>query len=167
MKQHVLVVSDPPTLLNPSEIQALSEYIPSKCLCTPKVLNQLELILVRDFGDVGWNGLWVGTEEEEEDDGVNIKFSGGIIALNVNALGSGADRLEALKKVLCHEYGHHWTLTYAFSQIEYPLNIRFPLPWYKCRNTSRNIAHYKLPDETSNYDGYCQEFCVKLSTIRF
>jgi len=142
LRRQIPITVNPSTLLSPSEAQTISEYIPNRCMCVPKVLDQLLLIFIQDFGDLEWNGQWLPVTEEING---SEAFSGGIIILNTYGLGSADGRLESLTKILCHEYGHHWTLSYAYDRVEDPLSLRFMLPWYNCRNASLRDIHYRIP----------------------
>lgn len=139
----------------PQHLQELSEFVETQLLSTITDREWLSgIVIVEERSRYG--GFWEC--EVKKNDRGDIDLFECIIVLNAfysNVFRSPDDRINELKKVLAHEYGHHWTLSYLIRNhcFDY-CRDRLPQEYYEARglNTSNCIAFYT--DQSHQDDWY-------------
>lgn len=126
------------------ELESLSDFVEQELrLSSPIELAWLDVIEIRDLG-LNTNGDWYG---QYDDDAQTFKA---IIRLNYLVLGT----IEQLQRILAHEYGHHWTLSYL--AVHHNLRIykeRLPRTYYKIRGLSEEHCIYS-PQQIRTFEDW-------------
>lgn len=126
------------------ELESLSDFVEQELrLSSPIELAWLDVIEIRDLG-LDTNGDWYG---QYDDDAQTFKA---IIRLNYLVLGT----IEQLQRILAHEYGHHWTLSYL--AVHHNLRIykeRLPRTYYKIRGLSEEHCIYS-PQQIRTFEDW-------------
>jgi hypothetical protein len=126
-----MVVLDATQLLfSAQHLQSLYDFVDSALLSDDKSQSMLEKILIINIPNVDWDGLWCFEKIDSE---VKCK-----IFLNTFLIGEYLyleEKIEKLKEVLAHEYGHHWTLSHIMRQfIDFDFSQdRLPKKYYALR----------------------------------
>ncbi|NER36388.1 MAG: hypothetical protein F6J93_20800 [Oscillatoria sp. SIO1A7] len=118
-----------------AELEELVNFIGNDLLSDEFDLEWLGAIKIRDSGPSGWRGYWKFKEHLD----LNNQIDGivAVIVLNfyyVRPIKDTQKRLDRLKEVLAHEYGHHWTLSYL--RVYQSLDVwreRMPNEYYRLR----------------------------------
>lgn len=126
------------------ELESLSDFVEQELrLSSPIELAWLDVIEIRNLG-LDTNGYWYG---QYDDDSQTFKA---IIRLNYLVLGT----IEQLQRILAHEYGHHWTLSYL--AVHHNLRIykeRLPRTYYKIRGLSEEHCIYS-PQQIRTFEDW-------------
>ncbi len=126
------------------ELESLSDFVEQELrLSSPIELAWLDVIEIRDLG-LDTNGDWYG---RSDDDRQTFKAR---IRLNYRVLGT----IEQLQRILAHEYGHHWTLSYL--AVHHNLRIyeeRLPRTYYKIRGLSEEHCIYS-PQQIRTFEDW-------------
>lgn len=117
-----------------AELEELVNFIRNDLLSNDLDIEWLGVIRIREDARSGYEGYW--KFKLHFDSGNKIDGIVAVIVLNyyyVNFL-EPRQRLDALKTVLAHEYGHHWTLSYlTVYQFIDVWNERMPSEYYRFR----------------------------------
>jgi len=124
-----LRVEDKTGNFSPDELQELVDFIHNDLLSTPTEANWLDVIKIL-YTRSSYRGYWRFGERYDRS-GQKITGIAAVIILNNYYLKT----IEAMKEVLAHEYGHHWTLSYAlvYQKIIDIWKERMPKEYYQCR----------------------------------
>jgi hypothetical protein len=129
----------------PQHLQELSEFVETYLLSTSTDRGWLSgIVIVEERSNYG--GFWE-CEVKKNSQG-DIYFFECAIVLNAYSpkiFDSPDDQIKELKKVLAHEYGHHWTLSYLIKNYGFDYcQDRLPQAYYEVRglDVSNCIAFY-------------------------
>jgi len=123
------------TGLHPGLGQILENYMSS----TLEVRNEipyLKSITLRNAGDTGWAGQYLGSYTVSAN-GKDITGASGSIILNSYYYENSPYFNDYMKLVLSHEYGHHYTLWHKWVDWNLPSGVRFPDSYYTIRPLSK------------------------------
>ncbi len=128
------------------ELQELANFVLNDLLSTNVDIEWLDVIRIREDTRSGYRGYWkfkLHFDDQNRIDGIVA-----VVVLNyyyVKTL-SPPSRLDVLKEVLAHEYGHHWTLSY-FLINQHIIDLwkeRMPIEYYQLRglNNQDHVCDY-------------------------
>jgi hypothetical protein len=112
-----------PKFIISKEFKEFEKFIVTQCTSTPKEFDWLKKVIYEWDDNVDYLGYWMAEFDFVNDFIVDIKA---VIALNLFYVRT----LEGLKQTFCHEYGHHWTLSY-----------------FAKNNNIKNLNEVRLPNE--------------------
>lgn len=115
--------------------QKIKDYINNQLKWRNEITSIKEITL-RDAGDSGWSGQYLG-QYSSASDSKDIIFATGSIILNSYYYTSSALFDDYMKLVLSHEYGHHYTLYHKWVDWDLPAGTRFPDSYYAVRPLSK------------------------------
>ncbi len=95
-------------------------------------------IVVEDAGDTGWEGEYCGAYSVNSRG--DIISSYGYIILNVSYHKNSSILADYMKLTLSHEYGHHYTLSHKWVDLDSPAGTRFPDSYYTVRPLSKTTT---------------------------
>ncbi|MBW4475869.1 MAG: hypothetical protein KME54_03090 [Tolypothrix brevis GSE-NOS-MK-07-07A] len=128
-------IDDRTGIFSQPELQNLEAFVSNDLLSTEVDVEWLDVIRIRDDGRNRIMGYWTYTSKFDADNQIN-GFAA-VIVLNYFYVRTLApqQRLDTLKKVLAHEYGHHWTLCYLLitQRITHIFNDPMPIEYYELR----------------------------------
>ncbi len=103
-------------------------------------ISALYEIYVKDAGDTGWSGQYIGSYKQSADGDI-ISASGGII-LNSSYYKNlpASDFNNYMRLILSHEYGHHYTLYHKWVDMDLAVGVRFPDVYYIDRPLSKTAT---------------------------
>ncbi|MBD1904697.1 hypothetical protein NDI37_02635 [Funiculus sociatus GB2-A5] len=119
-----------------AELQELVNFICNDLLSTEIDTEWLDVIRIRKDDRSGYRGYWkfkLRFDTQNQIDGIVA-----VVVLNYYYVRT----LDALKEVLAHEYGHHWTLSHLLvnQRIIDVWKERIPIEYYQLRGLN-NQAH--------------------------
>ena len=112
----------------------LKNYISSNLLWSSEI-SELKSIVVKNAGDTGWYGQYVGSYTVQPSGDITSAY--GFIILNTYYFESSAQFNEYMKLVLSHEFGHHYTQYYKWVNYDLAVGYRFPDQYYSARPLSK------------------------------
>jgi hypothetical protein len=135
-----MCIVDQSGILSPEDLDELDNFIQNHLLSQVRDRVWLGKILVHNIQS-NYDGTW-GITVKQSPEGVLTLVA--VITLNIYRFRGLAShiRLIELKKVLAHEYGHHWTLVYLYASqrmTDY-FYERLPAEYYALRDLSQD--HY-------------------------
>jgi len=142
-KGRMLQIEDNTGKFTPAELKEIVNFIVNDLLSNNLDIDWLGVIRIREDARSGYEGYWkfkLHLDAENKIDGIVA-----VIVLNyyyVKFL-EPQQRLDALKTVLAHEYGHHWTLSYltVYQSLDV-WNERMPSEYYQIRGlNNQDYAH--------------------------
>lgn len=98
-------------------------------------ISDLYEIIVRNAGDTGWDGQYVGSYTQTPDGKIVSAF--GYVILNTY---DNQGDPETMKLILSHEYGHHFSLYHKWVDLQLPNGVRFPDAYYNIRPLSKTTT---------------------------
>lgn len=124
--------------------QKLKDYVNNQLKWRNEISSMKEITL-RDAGDSGWSGQYLGQYLSSADNQDIVSASGTII-LNSYYYKNSALFDDYMKLVLAHEYGHHYTLYHKWVDWDLPAGIRFPDSYYTLRPLPKagTVTDYSL-----------------------
>jgi hypothetical protein len=135
-------------------LQMLSDFIERDLLSNSFDRDMLYKIVVVDRPYSGYDGAWMHDEKSNP----NIRC---IILLNVFYVlqfESQDDQLEQFKRVLAHEYGHHWTLSHLIKNHNFNyLQDRLPQTYYQRRGLDNSMCSATYADKSDGYWYRCDK----------
>jgi hypothetical protein len=138
----------------PQHLQELSEFVETHLLSTNTERDWLSgIVIVEERSNYG--GFWEC--QVERNDRGEIRLFECAICLNTyyaNTFSSPNDRIKELKKILAHEYGHHWTLSYLIRNCGFDYcQDRLPKKYYEVRGLKESdcIAFYMKPSQPNDW----------------
>lgn len=129
-----IVYSDE-TGLYPDLEKVLKDYL-NGVLKWRNEISSMKKITIRDAGDTGWAGQYLGGYTVSAD-GKNIIAASGAIILNTYYYKDSPYFNDYMKLVLSHEYGHHYTLYHKWVDWNLSISDRFPDSYYAVRPLSK------------------------------
>ncbi|MEI7792268.1 MAG: guanylate kinase [Candidatus Berkelbacteria bacterium] len=129
-----IVYSDE-TGLYPDLEKTLKDYL-NGVLKWRNEISSMKKITVRDAGDTGWTGQYLGGYTMAAD-GKDITAASGTIILNTYYYKDSPYFSDYMKLVLSHEYGHHYTLYHKWVDWDLTISDRFPDSYYTVRPLSK------------------------------
>ncbi len=133
-----LRIDDKTRRFSESQKQALLNFINHDLLSTETETEWLGVIIIREDARSGYRGYW--TFQQRFDKQNQIDGIVAVVVLNyyyVKTL-DPAKALDEFKKVLAHEYGHHWTLSYLVVNHQYDVwRELMPEQYYRLRQLNR------------------------------
>lgn len=119
------------------DLQELRRFVQHDLLSTDIELDWLGKIIIRNDGRSGYGGYWDIKIITNSDDSDAVEAVIAIIVLNYYIVQylPLLIRLDRLKEILAHEYGHHWTLSYLIVNgiIQDYFQDRLPKHYYQIR----------------------------------
>jgi len=143
--------------LTENEKQELETFVHKDLLSTELDIDWLDIIKIQENGLNNSGGSWRGGLIYDQDNEI-IGF-GAVIILNYSYVkifkNNPKKRLDKLKEVLAHEYGHHWTLSYLLVKkiIGNFADERLPQKYYKLRGL--NKRKYTSYPASPSFDSWC------------
>lgn len=119
-----------------AELQELENFVRNDLLSTDIDTEWLEVIRLREDARSGYRGYWKFKLRFDAQNPNQIDGIVAVVVLNYYYVKTLAPikRLNTLKTVLAHEYGHHWTLSYlVVNQGIDVWNERMPIEYYQLR----------------------------------
>ena len=117
------------------ELEELANFVFNDLLSTNVDTEWLDVIRIREDARSGYRGYWkfkLHFNDQNQIDGIVA-----VVVLNYYYVKTlpPPSRLDFLKEVLAHEYGHHWTLSYLLlkQHIIDLWNERMPIQYYQVR----------------------------------
>lgn len=102
-------------------------------------VSYLTNITLRDAGQTGWTGQYLGSYTIAPD-GKDIVSATGSIILNTSYYENSSLFIDYMKLTLSHEYGHHYTLWHKWVEWDLPISTRFPDSYYTLRSLSKSTT---------------------------
>lgn len=116
----------------------IKDYLNNTLKWRNEIVSMKEITL-RDAGDTGWSGQYLG-QYQVAPDGRDITSANGSIILNAYYYKNSDLFNEYMKLVLAHEYGHHYTLYHKWVDWDLPMGSRFPDSYYQTRPLSKTTT---------------------------
>jgi hypothetical protein len=143
------------------EMLALLTFIQNDLLSAEQDWTWLPVIRIhKQRGDC--LGTW-DVKIESNESGISVDA---VIYLNCNLCYflSSEERMEELKHILAHEYGHHWTLIYLLvsGQMRHYFSDRLPDEYYNLRNLDKEsyAPNYDLEWERCDKEIIAEDYKV-------
>jgi hypothetical protein len=128
-------ISDTTGEFTQAELQNLEAFVRNDLHSTEVDVEWLGVIRIRDDGRSFYRGYWKYQLRFDAHNQINGIIA--VVVLNYYYVRTLApqQRLDALKEVLAHEYGHHWTLSYLLvaQRITHIFKERMPIEYYRLR----------------------------------
>lgn len=112
----------------------LKSYLNTNLLWSDEIGSMYRIVL-QDAGDTGWEGQYCGTYRITGRG--DIISSYGYIILNTSYHKDSSILTDYMKLTLSHEYGHHYTLSHKWVDLDLPAGTRFPDEYYSVRPLSK------------------------------
>ncbi|MEH1824795.1 MAG: hypothetical protein V7L22_05425 [Nostoc sp.] len=133
-----MYIDDRTSIFSQAELQNLEAFVRNDLLSTEVDIEWLGVIIIREDVRSGYGGYWKYKLSFDDHNPNQINGIVAVVVLNYYYVKTLApvQRLDALKKVLAHEYGHHWTLSYLLvtQRIINIWNERMPIEYYQLRD---------------------------------
>lgn len=146
--------------------QVLKNYLNSTLKWKAEV-SSLKEVIIRDAGDVGWTGQYLG--QYRTDPTGKIISETGAIVLNVYYYKNSPYFQDYMRMTLAHEYGHHYTLYHKWLTWNLPLGTRFPDSYYQMRplDKTRTAPDYSLGWEKCDLEIIAEDYSYFYSGYKY
>lgn len=126
----------------------------------------LKSIILRNAGDTGWEGQYLGQYRLV---GSDIVSASGSIILNSYYHAGDARFNDYMKLVFAHEYGHHYTQYYKWVSWDLPSSSRFPDSYYSTRPLSKSATavDYSLGWERCESEAIAEDYSYLYSGFAY
>ncbi len=121
----------------PSLGSTLKSYLSTNLLWSNEIGSMYKIVL-EDAGNTGWEGQYCGAYSMTSKG--DIVASYGYIILNTYYHKSSSVFTDYMKLTLSHEYGHHYTLSHKWIDLDLAANARFPDSYYSVRPLSKTTT---------------------------
>ena len=122
---------------NPNLGSTLKSYLSTNLLWSNEISSMYKIVL-EDAGNTGWEGQYCGAYRMTSQG--DIVSSYGYIILNTYYRASSPIFTDYMKLTLAHEYGHHYTLSHKWVNLDLPADARFPDSYYSVRPLSKTTT---------------------------
>ncbi|MFN6534945.1 MAG: hypothetical protein RM021_001050 [Nostoc sp. EkiNYC01] len=132
-----MYIDDRTGIFSQAELQDLEAFVRNELLSSEVDIDWLGLITIREDIRSGYRGYWKYKLSFDAHNPNQINGIVAVVVLNyyyVKTL-TPVKRLDVLKEILAHEYGHHWTLSYLIvtQRIIDIWKDRMPIEYYQLR----------------------------------
>ncbi|MDJ0658932.1 MAG: hypothetical protein QNJ42_05515 [Crocosphaera sp.] len=155
-----LEIEDRENYFSQDELAEFGSFICDNLLSTKREFAWLGRVIIRDDGRSGYLGYWDAKIVKSSQDPSVIIGIVAVVVINFYQLNlsfkTHQQRLNEVKEILAHEYGHHWTLSHLLVNgvvKDYWLD-RLPTDYYAIRPLSEE-QHFP------NYQGGSWQRCDK------
>ena len=115
----------------------LKSYLSTNLLWSNEIGSMYKIVL-EDAGETGWEGEYCGAYSVNSRG--DIISSYGYIILNTHYHKNSSAFTDYMKLTLSHEYGHHYTLSHKWVDLDLPAGTRFPDSYYSVRPLSKSAV---------------------------
>lgn len=115
----------------------LKSYLSANLLWSNEIGSMFKIVL-EDAGDIGWEGQYCGAYSITSRG--DIVSSYGYIILNSYYHKSSSLFADYMKLTLSHEYGHHYSLSHKWVDLDLPADTKFPDSYYNVRPLSKSVT---------------------------